>query len=131
MPKPSPSASVPCSCHEIAGDNPNCSIHGNPRPVSREEARRFQKGRICCSDCFGTITTTFRWNPETNETEDTATCGTPACPMRGFVSLRYVEKQEQNQLVERREAKRLLTGHVTWLPKKQATPTDLLKELGF
>lgn len=126
-----PSPTPECSCYELAGDNSTCPIHGNPRQVSREEARRFQKGSICCSDCFGTITTTFRWNPTAKQNEDTVTCGTPDCPMRGFVSLHHVEKQEQTQLVERREARRLLTGHLAWLPKKPTTPTDLLTELGF
>lgn len=115
-----------CCCYELAGDNPNCPIHGNPRPVSHAEAQELT--RLLCSSCWRPITSTFRWNRETKRNEDFITCGTPGCPMHGFVSKRFVQQREQISHVEYREARHALRDV---LPVRSQTETQILTELGL
>lgn len=101
----------------------NASV--NPRPVTREEARELS--HLLCSDCWRPITSTFKWNPSTRKNEDFISCGTPDCPMHGFVSKRFVEQREQISYAEYRTAREALR-HL--LPLRPVTETQILVELG-
>lgn len=106
-------------------------ILDNPRAVSREDARRFQNGKLCCSDCWAPVRASFKWNREAQQTEDTVTCGTPDCPMHGFVSKRFVEQREQASLSELHAAKNALRESIPALKPKRQTTAEVLQELGF
>ena len=97
----------------------------NPRQVTREEARELS--HLLCSDCWRPITSTFRWNREIRQNEDFITCGTPACPMHGYVSKRFVEQRTQISYTEYRTARDALR-HL--LPMRVTTETQILAELG-
>lgn len=96
------------------------------RQITREEASHMAKVR--CSDCWNFLQVSFTWNKETKQNEFFATCGTPDCPMHGFVSKRYVENREQVSHFEYREARHALRA---LLPKTITTEAETLADLGF
>ena len=98
----------------------------NPRKVTRQEAQELT--RLCCSDCWRPITSTFRFNRDTRQNEDFVTCGTPDCPMHGFVSKKFVADREQISHGELLEAKYALREV---LPHRSMTEADLLHEIGL
>lgn len=97
----------------------------NPRPVTRQEAQEL--ARLLCSDCWRPIQHTFHWNRETRQNEDFIFCGTPDCPMHGFVSKRFVEQRTQLSHAEYRTARHALRDV---LPIRVVSETQILHELG-
>lgn len=105
--------------------SPAMNASTNPRQVSREEARELS--HLLCSDCWRPITSTFRWNRETRQNEDFISCGTPNCPMHGFVSKRFVEQREQISHAEYRTARDALRHLLSLRPM---TEPELLHQIG-
>jgi len=102
-------------------------MSGNPRPVTRPEAQHLKKLR--CSDCWNPIQVSFKYNRETKETEDFVTCGTPDCPMHGFISQGYVAHRESESIGEYMDAKAALRNVL--LKPAPINEAQTLAELGY
>lgn len=96
-----------------------------PPQVPRQEAERL-KTHYVCSDCWGHLV--LFPDPETRLID--VHCMTDDCPCNGFVTKGFIAQREQEQVLERMEARAALQGIVDWLEPRRSVAQNL-RELGF
>ena len=108
---------------------------GPGRVVRAEEAGGIIRTYVC-SNCWDPL---VEYPAPPDMEEDLAPgehysilrCATEGCPCRGFVSRRWIEREEVQRRAEAREKRKILQ-EIGIVPKPgKKTPERLLAELGF